>query len=292
MILGLLLLLVVMFQPTGLLGLFVTDRERIGSYGWRERGARRGDVIVLLEARGVGKTFGALRALDGGGLDRRIRQSFHGLIGPNGSGKSTLLKAIAGAHFASSGTIVFAGRDITTRSAVRARARRPEPEVPDHRGPARAVRLRQRAARAAGAGQILSGAGAVGHAGAPCTSAVMTCCSQRFRLDGARATISPACCRHGQQQWLEIAMALAREPKLLLLDEPTAGMSPQERRATGELLAPIKQHCSLLIVEHDLDFIKDICDTLTVLDQGQVVASGPTRAGRRTDKRVKEAYLS
>jgi ABC-type uncharacterized transport system ATPase subunit len=66
---------------------------------------------------------------------------------------------------------------------------------------------------------------------------------------------------HGEQQWLEIAMALARAPKLLLLDEPTAGMSPQERRATGELLMPIKQTCSLLIVEHDLDFIKDICDT-------------------------------
>jgi ABC-type uncharacterized transport system ATPase subunit len=96
---------------------------------------------------------------------------------------------------------------------------------------------------------------------------------------------------HGQQQWLEIAMALARNPKILLLDEPTAGMSPQERRATGELLAPIKDHCSLLIVEHDLDFIKDICDSLTVLDQGKVVASGPTAAVQE-DPRVKEAYLS
>ena len=86
-------------------------------------------------------------------------------------------------------------------------------------------------------------------------------------------------------------MALAREPKLLLLDEPTAGMSPQERRATGDLLAPIKERCSLLIVEHDLDFIKDICDTLTVLDQGQVVDSGPTQIVQNSEK-VKEAYLA
>jgi ABC-type uncharacterized transport system ATPase subunit len=75
-----------------------------------------------------------------------------------------------------------------------------------------------------------------------------------------------------------------------LLDEPTAGMSPQERRATGELLMPIKQTCSLLIVEHDLDFIKDICDMLTVLDDGQLIASGPTRQVQEDD-RVREAYL-
>jgi ABC-type uncharacterized transport system ATPase subunit len=67
-------------------------------------------------------------------------------------------------------------------------------------------------------------------------------------------------------------------------------MSHQERRATGELLMPIKEACSLLIVEHDLDFIKDICDTTTVLDQGQVVASGPTRQVQ-DNERVREAYL-
>jgi ABC-type uncharacterized transport system ATPase subunit len=112
----------------------------------------------------------------------------------------------------------------------------------------------------------------------------------RFRLDARRDELAGVL-SHGQQQWLEIAMALAREPKLLLLDEPTAGMSPQERRATGELLAPIKPTCSLLIVEHDLDFIKDICDCLTVLDQGQVVASGPIEEVQNS-ARVKEAYLS
>jgi ABC-type uncharacterized transport system ATPase subunit len=112
----------------------------------------------------------------------------------------------------------------------------------------------------------------------------------QFHLDGRPDELAGAL-SHGQQQWLEIAMALSRNPRLLLLDEPTAGMSPQERRATGDLLGPIREECSLLIVEHDLDFIKDICDTLTVLDQGLVVESGPTRMVQESAK-VREAYLS
>jgi ABC-type uncharacterized transport system ATPase subunit len=96
---------------------------------------------------------------------------------------------------------------------------------------------------------------------------------------------------HGEQQWLEIAMALARKPKLLLLDEPTAGMSPEERRVTGELLRPIKSYCTLIIVEHDIDFIKNICDRLTVLDQGRVIGSG-TIDEIEHDRRVQEIYTS
>ena len=95
---------------------------------------------------------------------------------------------------------------------------------------------------------------------------------------------------HGQQQWLEIAMALAGKPKLLLLDEPTGGMSLEERRVTGELLQPIKKHCSLVIVEHDLDFIRDICDRLTVLDQGSVLDCGSVPE-IQASKSVQEIYL-
>ena len=96
---------------------------------------------------------------------------------------------------------------------------------------------------------------------------------------------------HGEQQWLEIAMALASQPTLVLLDEPTAGMSLEERRVTGELLSPIKQHCSILIVEHDLDFIRDVSDVLTVLDQGSVLDSG-TIDEIRQSRKVQEVYLS
>jgi branched-chain amino acid transport system ATP-binding protein/urea transport system ATP-binding protein len=86
-------------------------------------------------------------------------------------------------------------------------------------------------------------------------------------------------------------MALAPEPRLLLLDEPTAGMSLEERRLTGELLIAVKRRCSLVIVEHDLDFIRDICDVLTVLDQGNVLVSG-TVAHVQNSHKVQEVYLT
>ena len=116
---------------------------------------------------------------------------------------------------------------------------------------------------------------------------VMTMLTQ-FRL-ADRAQDAAATLSHGQQQWLEIAMALASKPRLLL-DEPTGGMSLEERRVTGELLQPIKAHCSLVIVEHDLDFIRDICDRLTVLDQGRVLETG-TVPEIQASKSVQEIYL-
>jgi branched-chain amino acid transport system ATP-binding protein/urea transport system ATP-binding protein len=112
---------------------------------------------------------------------------------------------------------------------------------------------------------------------------------EQFRLVN-QAAEPASTLSHGQQQWLEIAMALAPEPKLLLLDEPTGGMSLEERRVTGELLQPIKKRCSLVIVEHDLDFIRDICDQLTVLDQGSVLDCGSVRHIQSSPK-VQEVYL-
>lgn len=242
--------------------------------------------MSLLSVQNVGKVFGTLRALDGVNLAVEAH-SFHGLIGPNGSGKSTLLKAIAGAHFATSGTITFDGHDITLAPPYeRARlgmslkfqitAVLPQLSVYDN------ILL----ALQAGQPVWSLGFSKTRRAAHPNVMRAL----ERFRL-AARADDLAGELSHGEQQWLEIAMALAREPKMLLLDEPTAGMSPQERRATGELLQPIRASCALLIVEHDLDFIKDICDTLTVLDGGQIVASGPTKQVQE-DPRVKEAYLA
>jgi branched-chain amino acid transport system ATP-binding protein len=242
--------------------------------------------MPLLEAKGITKIYGALTALDNADLIVRDHE-FHGLIGPNGSGKTTLLKCVAGAEFPTAGTITVAGRDITdAMPPERSRAGLsikfqitsvlPRLSVYDN------VLLALQAQDSI-LGLMLSRSRRSLHEK---TMGMLT----RFRLDSRRDELAGVL-SHGQQQWLEIAMALAREPKLLLLDEPTAGMSPQERRATGELLAPIKQTCSMLIVEHDLDFIKDICDSLTVLDQGQVVASGPILEVQNS-ARVKEAYLS
>ena len=96
---------------------------------------------------------------------------------------------------------------------------------------------------------------------------------------------------HGQQQWLEIAMAMASEPILLLLDEPTAGMSPKERADTAILIKKASKKCGVLIVEHDLDFIKEICDRISVLHQGNIIATG-TSAEIEKDPKVKEVYLT
>lgn len=248
--------------------------------------SRDPEAVALLEIKRVSKTFGALQALDG--VDLSVQAgTFHGLIGPNGSGKSTLLKAIAGAYFPTAGAIVFAGRDITTALPYeRARAGLslkfqitavlPELSVYDN------VLL------ALQAGQnlwslILSRTRRGLH-----TDVLRSL--ERFRL-AERADDLAGELSHGEQQWLEITMALAPRPKLLLLDEPTGGMSPEERRITGELLTPIKSECALLIVEHDLDFIRNICDHLTVLDQGKVLDDGTVGEIEKSAK-VQEVYTS
>jgi branched-chain amino acid transport system ATP-binding protein len=213
--------------------------------------------------------------------------SFHGLIGPNGSGKSTLLKAIAGAHYATEGTITFDGTDITTATpAERSRlglslkfqitAVLPELSVYDN------VLLAQQAHRTLW--DLLRS-----RSKAELHNEVMGWL-ERFRL-AERADDLAEELSHGQQQWLEIAMALTQRPKLLLLDEPTGGMSPEERRATGRLLEPIRDHCALVIVEHDLDFIRDICDRLTVLDNGTVLDDGTVEEIQNSEK-VQEVYTT
>jgi ABC-type uncharacterized transport system ATPase subunit len=240
----------------------------------------------LLTVRGVTKRFGPLQAL--GGVDVTVRAgTFHGLIGPNGSGKSTLLKAIAGAHLPTSGTVSFDGHDITAATPYeRSRlgmslkfqitAVLNELSVYDNvllalqAGESVWSLIRSRTRRAL-RDQVM-------HA------------LERFRL-GGRADELAGSLSHGEQQWLEIAMALAPRPKLLLLDEPTGGMSPEERRVTGELLAPIKAECALVIVEHDLDFIRDICDVLTVLDQGRVLDTGTVDEIQRSPK-VQQVYTT
>jgi branched-chain amino acid transport system ATP-binding protein len=240
----------------------------------------------LLEVVKATKTFGSLTALEDVDLVIEPAQ-FHGLIGPNGSGKSTLLKCIAGDLTPSRGAVRFLGQGITRASpAARARAGLsikfqitsvlPTLTVEDNI-------LLALQAQSPLAGLMLS---RTRSALRPRILAMM----RQFRLLD-RAEDRASSLSHGQQQWLEIAMALAPEPKLLLLDEPTAGMSVEERRVTGELLAPIRDRCSLVIVEHDLDFIRDICDVLTVLDQGRVIESGPVEQ-IRSSRKVQEVYLT
>ncbi len=241
--------------------------------------------MPLLEATGIVKIYGKLTALSGAALTV-AENEFHGLIGPNGSGKSTLMKCVAGAESPTEGTVRFAGRDITSLSpSERARAGMslkfqitsvlPTLTLYDNI-------LLALQAQSSLFDLVLSRTRNALH------DQVMAMLTQ-FRL-ADRAYDAAATLSHGQQQWLEIAMALAGKPRLLLLDEPTGGMSLEERRVTGELLQPIKAQCSLVIVEHDLDFIRDICDRLTVLDQGRVLESG-TVPEIQASKSVQEIYL-
>ena len=242
--------------------------------------------MVLLEVKGARKSYGKLNALDSADLVVESQQ-FHGLIGPNGSGKTTLLKCIAGAEYPEEGTLTFLDEEISTMPpAVRAR-----------RGMSLKFQITSVFNQLSVYDNILLSLQATqpllrlagSQSRERLDSKVMETLAE-FRIE-ARANDLAGELSHGEQQWLEIAMALAPGPRLLLLDEPTAGMSPEERRVTGDLLRPIKERCSMLIVEHDLDFIKDLSDVITVLDQGQVLDNG-TPKQIETSERVKEVYVT
>ena len=242
--------------------------------------------MPLLEAAGIRKLFGQLVALDGVDLAVDAGQ-IHGLIGPNGSGKSTLLKCIAGAELPSAGKVVFLGADMTEAPPPeRARA-----------GIGIKFQITNVLPGLSVFDNVLLALQARGSLGALLFSRTRDALAPRV-LDllgrfglAERAGELAGALSHGEQQWLEIAMALAPEPKALLLDEPTAGMSLQERRATGEFLRPLRERCAIVIVEHDLDFIRDLCDVLTVLDQGRVLETG-TVAQIQASPRVQEVYLT
>ena len=242
--------------------------------------------MALLEAEGVVQLYGALRALDGVAFSVAEGQ-FHGLVGPNGSGKSTLMKCIAGAEIPTGGAIRFAGADITA--------------LPPERRARLGISLKFQITSVMPNLTVYDNVLLALQAGDRLRDLVRSVTQggydariretlARFRLI-ERSDDLAGILSHGQQQWLEIAMAVVRQPKLLLLDEPTAGMSPEERWATAEILEPVRGHCAMVIVEHDLDFIRDICDRLTVLNQGVVVDSG-TVAEIQNSEKVREVYLS
>jgi branched-chain amino acid transport system ATP-binding protein/urea transport system ATP-binding protein len=242
--------------------------------------------MALLEAHGVAKTFGQLTALSD--VDFVVEDGqLHGLIGPNGSGKSTLLKCLAGAELPTRGRIQLGGRDITEATpserargglSLKFQVTSVFPELSVYHNVLLALQA---------------------HDGLP----ALTFSRTRDRLHDRvmeilaelrlreRASAAAGVLSHGEQQWLEIAMALASRPRLLLLDEPTGGMSVEERRATGQLLVGLKRSCSMVVVEHDLDFIREICDVLTVLDQGRVLETGTVEQIQKSRK-VQEVYLT
>jgi branched-chain amino acid transport system ATP-binding protein len=218
-------------------------------------------MATILQTRGLKKYFGGLYAING--VDLAIEEGeLRCLIGPNGAGKSTLFKLILGSYPPSEGAILFKGEDITTlRPHLRVqRGMSIKFQVPGiflELPVEQNLRIAlQRAHRGAALDQELERL------------------LELIELGHQRSELA-ANLSHGQQQWLEIAMAVALQPSMLLLDEPTAGMSPEETFKTGELVKKLNASgMTIVVIEHDMAFVRQIAKRVTVLHFGQVFDEG------------------
>jgi branched-chain amino acid transport system ATP-binding protein len=242
---------------------------------------------LLLETAELRKSFGALVATNAVGFEVRKGET-HAVIGPNGAGKTTFLKQLSGEILPDSGTIRFAGEDIT-RMPWAKRARR---------GLARSFQITSIyrdftaldnvalavQAHAGHSFRFWGNARAESALRAPARDAL-----ERVGL-GARAEVPAAELAHGEQRQLEIAMVLATRPRLMLLDEPVAGMGADESRRMVEFLATIKGDKTIVLVEHDMDAVFSLADRISVLVYGKIIATG-TPAEIRANAKVRAAYL-
>ena len=243
---------------------------------------------VVLAVQGVSKSFGALAALAGVSFDVRAGEVFS-VIGPNGAGKSTLFNVIAGLHVPTSGRIVFGGGEITGLS----------PEVINRRGLAKTFQITNifpgisvyDNVRVAAESRVPVSGRLPSLWRVPDVERPVMDLLGAFGLTGRRDELAQNL-SHGEQRYLEICLALATEPTLLLLDEPTAGMTPGETKDATALIRQIAQSrgLTLLLIEHDMSVVMGISDRVAVLHFGQKIAEGPPEA-IRNDAQVIDAYL-
>jgi len=241
---------------------------------------------TILAVQGLSVRFGALRAVDG--VDMRVR--CHGvtsLIGPNGAGKSTLFNLVSGAIRPSAGKVLFNGTDVTGWTPHRLlRA-----------GLARSfqitnlffeMRVRENLRLAA---QILEPANRAWRPLSHSRRAAERVDEQltRFGLTQHADALAGAL-SHGAQRRLEIAVALASGPRLLLLDEPTQGMSHGDTQETAQLIKTLSADVGILLVEHDVNLVMDVSDHIVVLSQGKLLAQG-TPQDVRANPQVQAAYF-
>ncbi|MGW4501685.1 ABC transporter ATP-binding protein [Micromonospora sp. NPDC004336] len=242
-------------------------------------------MTPLLSARGVTVRYGSLAALDGVDLRVDLGQR-HALIGPNGAGKTTLLDVLGGAVPAGGGRVHLAGRDVT-RLGPAARARRGIGRI--HQRPAvwSSLTATENVVVAALPHAVRPGRW---RPGAKRAAAERTAGAVLERL-GLRdvGDVPAGRLAHGQRRQLEIAMALAGRPRLLLLDEPAAGLSAVEVGGLAEFLRNLPRAVAVLLVEHRLDLVYALCDRVTVLRDGRTVATG-TPAEIRSSDPVRQAY--
>jgi branched-chain amino acid transport system ATP-binding protein len=242
---------------------------------------------ALLQVAGLYKHFGGVVATDR--LDFEVRHGeLHALIGPNGAGKTTFVHQLSGALQPDAGKILFGGLDVTSRS-LHERV---------HLGLARSYQITSvfhgftvlhnlalavlaRSGSSVRFWRPLAGESALFEQGRTIAA--------RVGLAGREHAIAGTLA-HGEQRQLEVGLALATGSRLLLLDEPMAGMGPEESQRMVELIAKLKSEVSVLLVEHDMDAVFRLADRISVLVAGRVIATGAPEA-IRSNAEVKRAYL-
>ena len=241
----------------------------------------------LLEVRGLTKRFGALLASDNVDLEVQEGET-HAVIGPNGAGKTTLIAQLAGNLRPDAGRVRFAGEDVTALS----------PQARSRKGFARSFQITSVYPEFTALENVMLAVQA--HAGhsfrfwRPAREEQALFSPARAILEdvglGGRADVLAANLAHGEQRQLEIATALATRPRLMLLDEPVAGMGVEETRHMIEFLSTLKGEKTIILVEHDMDAVFSLADRVSVLVYGRIIATG-TPQEIRANPEVRRAYL-
>jgi branched-chain amino acid transport system ATP-binding protein len=244
-------------------------------------------AVPALSLAGVGKSFGGLRAVDGISLEVRAGER-RAIIGPNGAGKTTLFHLISGELPVSDGRIVLFGQDVT-RAAPHRRAAL---------GLSRTYQITNLFPRLTVLDNCLLAVQALDPAKFHVHRALTTYSAlferarevlERVGL-GAKASAVVRDLAYGEQRQLEVGLALAGAPRLLLLDEPTAGLAPAESQLMTALVKRLDPAITVLMIEHDMDIALALASRVTVLHQGRVIADG-SRDEIRSDPQVREIYL-
>jgi branched-chain amino acid transport system ATP-binding protein len=245
-----------------------------------------GEAGSVIRTEALTIRFGGLTALSGVNFEVR-RGEVRAIIGPNGAGKSTFFNCLTGVLRPTSGRILFKGEEITGLP----------PNRISQKGIARSYQITNLLPNATTLENVRIAAQSrrhswsmLRHHGAYAdliekAEAVLEAVGLRAKADELAANLS-----HGEQRNLEIGIALATEPKLLCLDEPTAGMSVTETHQTVDLIRRIGENLTIMIVEHDMEVVMGLADTITVLHYGEVLAEG-SPADIQANPRVQEVYL-
>jgi urea transport system ATP-binding protein len=242
-------------------------------------------VTVILELKDVTKAYDEFKVVDG--FNFRVQQGeLRCLLGPNGAGKTTTIELITGRQKVTSGTILFDGHNITglREDKIAKKGVGRKFQVP---AVFRDLTVRDNLRVAYNKhtdpfANMLHFGRKEGHER---LQQVVELVGLQDRLDELGGNLS-----HGETQWLEIGMVLTQNPKLLLMDEPTAGMTEQETQKTSEIFNKLKGEKTLVVVEHDMAFVREIADVITLMNLGRTLAEGPMKE-IENDPKVREIYL-